>query len=196
MVADQVFAALVLKADRQPFWRPVTPFLANDRGQVLLLVSVEVANSILRSCAILDQGDLVPGAFARVEPHLRTYATWVLGEAERVQDTTSTKMLVGWRSEYGEERGTIHLWHTSHVLLFLTHYEFFLKRKIAADGIEAAGSGVSFPKAIRDYWTTSDPLPGASPDGPYTVFSLLRGHYLDPRTTGGTPNAHSVLLYG
>lgn len=87
-----------------------------------------------------------------------------------VAGTTDT--LVGWRSEYGEERGTIHLWHTSHALLFLAHYECFLKRKIAADGIEAAGLGVSSPKQINNYWATSDPLTGPlSAAGSYAVFA-------------------------
>lgn len=195
-VGEQVFAALALKTDGQPFWRPVTPFLANDRGQVLFLVSVEVANSILRSCELLDRRNLVPEAFARIESHLRTYATWILGEAERIPDA-SGGTLVGWRSEYGEERGTIHLWHTSHVLLFLAHYECFLKRKIAADGVEAAGLSVRFPKKIEDYWKTAEPLPGmSSAGGPYAVFDRLRDHYLGPRTAGRIPNVHSVLMYG
>lgn len=199
VVREQVFAALALKTGGQPFWRPGTPFLANDRGQVLFLVSVEVANSILRSCELLDKSNLVPEAFIRMEPDLRTYATWILGEAERIQDTSSTEMemLVGWRSDYGEERGPIRLWHTSHVLLFLAHYECFLKRKIAANGVEAAGLAVSFPKKISGYWGTSDPLPGvSSPGGPYAVFERLRDHYLAPRVAGGSPSVHSVLLYG
>jgi hypothetical protein len=196
-VIAQVFAALALKAGGQPFWRPVTPFLANDRGQVLFLVSVEVANSILRSCELLDQKNLVPDAFARIEPHIRTYARWLLGEAERVPETGTADTLVGWRSEYGEERGTIHLWHTSHALVFLAHYECFLKRKIAADGIEAAGLAVGTAKQIIEYWSTSDPLTGPlSATGSYAVFARLSQEYLAPRKTGGTPKVYSVLLYG
>jgi hypothetical protein len=54
---DKVFESLRVSKERQPYWRPITPLLANDRGHVLFLVSIEVANSVLRSCEILDGAD-------------------------------------------------------------------------------------------------------------------------------------------
>ncbi len=192
-IVEQVFAALTLKKGGPPFWRPVTPFLANERGQVLFLVSVEVANSILRSCELLDGRSLVPARFARIEPQLRAYATWILGEVVRIKPATDETQ-VGWRSEYVEKPGIIHLWHTSHVLLFLAHYECFLKRKIAADGVEAAGLSVRPPpKTIENFFENSEPLPGVSE---YAVFQCLHDRYIAPRIKGDVPKVHSVLLYG
>jgi hypothetical protein len=107
-VVDQVFETLALSKDRQPYWRPITPFLTNNRGQVLFLVSVEVANSILRSCEILDEDEATPASFSRIEPQLRTYATWLLGEVERISDSqTNGKDLVGWQTDYADKKALV-----------------------------------------------------------------------------------------
>jgi hypothetical protein len=196
---DQAFEALSLSRDRQSLWRPVSPFLANDRGHALFPVSVEVANSILRSCEILDRDEATPKRFAQIEPQLRIYANWILGEAERVP--VDGKVLVGWRSEYAEKRGMIHVWLTSHVLVFLAHYESLLKRKIGADGIEAAGLTVQVSRRkIEGFWWDSEPLRGLSEGGKgrYAVLGRLWKQYLEPRTATSLEQnlPHSVLLYG
>jgi hypothetical protein len=199
---DQVFDALTLTKSRQPFWRPITPFLINDRGQVLFLVSVEVANSILRACEILDRDEAIPARFAQIEPQLRTYATWLLGEIERLDPATGEGNLVGWRTEYAD-RGTIHLWHTSHVLLFLAHYESLLRRKIGADGIEAAGLHVRLPHTLKDlsdtYWA-DEPLSTLAVQGRrhYAVLRTIEDKYIKSRQGAmDNPNApRSVMLYG
>ncbi|MGB7922198.1 MAG: ATP-binding protein [Pyrinomonadaceae bacterium] len=218
---DQVFEALKLSKEFQPFWRPISPFLANDRGQVLFLVSVEVANSILRSCEILDQDEAVPIHFAHFEPHLRTYARWLLGEVERIPEPPAkgrnqrakSRNLVGWRTEYadkpdtihpehGDKRGTIYLWHTSHVLVFLAHYVSLLKRKIGADGVEAAGLHVRLPSKIKqhnDYWD-DEPLSSLAntDEKHYAVLTKIESQYIKPRENPEEDHSAptSMLLYG
>jgi hypothetical protein len=200
-VVNQVFDSLKLSRDRQPYWRPITPFLANHRGQVLFLVSVEVANSILRACEILDEDEPVPTHFSRIEDQLRTYASWILGEAQEIPDpNTDVENLVGWRTEYSDKRETIHLWHTSHVLLFLSHYESFLRRKIGADAIEAAGLNIRQPKPNAQYWK-DEPLKALSTKGQqqYAVLGKIDAQYLKPRTILGFEERdapRSILLYG
>jgi hypothetical protein len=207
--ADQVFEALKLSGQRQPLWRPVTPFLMNERGQVLFLVSIEVANSILRACEILDADNPVPARFARFEPQLRTYATWLLGEIEQFPDKApggtdgnDEGKLVGWHSEYWEQHGTIHLWYTSHVAVFLLHYASFLRRKIAAEGVEAAGLHLRLPKSIKkfeDYWT-DEPLLDLAGSGRkhYAVHDSIVKQYISARVGPEvvTSFPHSMLLYG
>jgi len=206
---DQVFEALRLSPDRLPPWRPITPFLTNDRGQVLFLVSIEVANSILRSCEILDSDDPVPTRFARFEPHLRSYASWLLGDVEQFpaprhggKKGKAGSKLVGWHTEYSDTRGTIHLWYTSHVLLFLAHYASFLRRKIAADGIAAAGLHLRLPRTIKlfeDYWK-DEPLHTLATESKkhYAVHAAIEEQYIKPRerpeAISDTPR--SILLYG
>lgn len=211
---DEVFEALKLSRDRHPFWRPITPFLANDRGHILFLISIEVANSILRACEILQEREGNPYRFSQFEPHLRTYATWLLGEMEEIPDAGKPNLL-GWRTEYEDEHDTIQLWHTSHVLIFLAHYAALLKRKIAASGLEAAGLQTRKPKHDDKYWQ-SEPLPSLATrvrkgddDRAYAVLGRIRKHYIEPRkdfdaiksprTKGSKAQAtplYSMLLYG
>jgi hypothetical protein len=101
------------------YWRPVMPFVGTDQGMVLFPVSVEVANSLLRSCEILDKND-TPEHFSRFESRLQRYFDWLLARVERGE--CDGKKFVGWHSEHVNERGTIHLWETSQVVLFLVHY--------------------------------------------------------------------------
>lgn len=200
-LVSEVFDSLKLSRDRQPYWRPITPFLANDRGQVLFLVSVEVANSILRACEILDEDEPIPTHFSRIEAQLRIYATWILGEAQEIPDpNTDVENLVGWRTEYSDKQETVHLWHTSHVLLFLSHYESFLKRKIGADAIEAAGLNIRQPKKNAQYWK-DEPLRAMSKKGEqqYAVLERIYSQYVDARAKPGSKERdapRSMVLYG
>ena len=190
---DKVFEALKLSRNRHPYWRPVTPFLANDRGHILFLVSVEVANSILRACEILDDEDARLTTFSQFEEQLRAYATWLFGEVEEIADQKRTEPnLVGWRTEYEEKRDTIQLWHTSHVLVFLSHYASLLKRKIAADGVEAAGLHVRMPDVIEDYWS-DEPLRHLATIGDkhYAVLRQIREKYILARQLPGRENGAS-----
>jgi hypothetical protein len=214
---DQVFEALKLSRDRHPFWRPLTPFLANDRGHVLFLISIEVANSILRACEVLHkEGD--PNRFSQFEAQLRAYAMWLLGEMEEIHNPAPDEPnLVGWRTEYESNRDTIQLWHTSHVLVFLVHYAALLKRKIAAGAVEAAGLQTRSPKHIPTYWD-SEPLLSLSVtqenkgvERPYAVLERIKKHYIDPwrerpkdsdssqgraGSDAEAPPLYSMLLYG
>ncbi|HJR07768.1 MAG TPA: ATP-binding protein [Pyrinomonadaceae bacterium] len=205
---DTVFEALKLSRNRHPYWRPITPFLANERGHVLFLISIEVANSILRACEILDEGDARPTRFSQFEPQLRDYATWMLGEVEEISDHNPDEPnFVGWRTEYEEKRDTIQLWHTSHVLVFMAQYASLLKRKIAADGVEAAGLQVRRPEEIKEfkgYWD-DEPLPSLKDthEQHYAVLERIKRHYIEPRqktgkgrTTSQTTPLYSMLLYG
>lgn len=214
--AGQVFQALKLSRDRHPFWRPLTPFLANERGHVLFLISIEVANSILRACEILNEDGAQPTPFSQFEPQVRTYATWLLGEVEELSDSNSKEAnLLGWRTEYEDKRDTIQLWHTSHVLIFLSHYASLLKRKIAADGLDAAGLQLRQTRPIKGYWD-DEPLRSLAKDDerPYAVLRRIKKHYIEPRQEPGeaagaaksesvrapdgakSTRLYSMLLYG
>ena len=201
---DKVFEALKLSKDGHSYWRPTTPFLANERGEVLFLVSVEVANSILRSCEILDTDKMQPASFSHFEPQLRAYATWLFGEMEEFYDAQVGKPnLVGWRTDYDVKRNTIQLWHTSHILVFLAHYASLLKQKIAADGVEAAGLFARTPDQITDYWG-GEPLPSLASEvgNRYAVLKRIQENFILPRQkpdehrSSKSTSLYSMLLYG
>lgn len=198
---DKVFDGLRLSRERQPFWRPTTPLLGNDRGHVLFLVSIEVANSLLRSCEILDSGSPSPRRFAEIESQLREYSVWLLGEREEVSVTDqngSAHNLVGWRSEYEDrsDRGTIYLWYTSHVIVFLNHYRSLLQAMIGADAARAAGLSIRPAAAPWPSYWMEDPIRWGQER--YHVLSTIESQYVTNSSQDGETivRPHSLLLYG
>ncbi len=169
-------------------WRPVMPLFSTAQGMVLYPVSVEIAASLLRTCEILDddpQSRAYPANFSRLEPQLRHYCDWLGARVERVGEH------VGWHSEHVNEPGTIHLWETSLVLIFLVHYAAMLQRKIAADGLRAANLIPKFDIAkFESYWS-EEPLQSVPKDSRYRVLKTIKEKYVDKKRAHG-----SILLYG
>jgi hypothetical protein len=84
------------------------------------------------------------------------------------------------------------------------HYASLLKRKIAADGVGAAGLEIRTPKLIKDYWS-AEPLRSLAHDAhkPYAVLQRIKSQYIDPRVVREKPNKDvkstplfSMLVYG
>jgi hypothetical protein len=203
---DSVFGALAKAQERNPYWRPVTPFLTTPQGMVLFPVSVEVSNSLLRINEILH-GASRPEHLAQVEVLLRRYMEWLLARGERHSywytkkkyDVPETRYRIGWHSEHVNQRGTVHMWETSQVLLFLAHYSSLLQRKIAADGLVEAGLKLRTSiEPVPGYWD-SEPLvalskvSGGASRGAgshYAVLGRIRRDFIESATS------RSLLLYG
>lgn len=203
---ESLFQTLEESQKRNPYWRPMTPFLGNSQGMVLFPVSVEISNSLLRSYEILHKAKR-PTHFSRLEALLRRYAQWLLARAERSSYVVYTergarepRQAVGWHSEHVNQPGTIHMWETSQVLLFLVHYWSLLQRKIAAEGLAYAGLRLREWEEIdrvETYWR-DEPLVALSQgrrtadgNGPhYAVLARIRRDFIDKR------KPRSLLLYG
>lgn len=188
---ELVVQTLESSQKRNPYWRPVTPFLSDSQGMVLFPVSVEVCNSLLRCVDLLLTAQR-PTYVHSVESLLRRYVQWLLARAERIDDGSGH--LIGWHSEHVNEPGLIHLWETSQVLLFLVHYSSLLQRKIASDGLKYASLTVrrwESIKKIPNYWN-AEPLTALAKAGDRKYAALQRIHddFLLTRS------ARSLLLYG
>ena len=206
---ESVFRTLEHSQKSNPYWRPVTPFLANSQGMVLFPVSVEISNSLLRTYEILH-GARRPTHFSQLESLLRRYVQWLLARAERLSYSESggaglrDRQALGWHSEHVNAPGTIHMWETSQVLLFLVHYASLLQRKIAAEGLAYAGLALRETSSIKrapDYWQ-DEPLDALSrvgarrntavdeTDRHYAVLRKIHDSFVVKRTSS------SLLLYG
>lgn len=202
---ESFFQTLEESQTRNPYWRPVTPFLADSQGMVLFPVSVEISNSLLRSYELLHDAAR-PTHFSQLESLLRRYVQWLLARAERIPYVHDEHGAVGWHSEHVNEPGTIHMWETSQVLLFLVHYSSLLQRKIAAEGLTHAGLRPRDRDSIKPaegYWN-DEPLvalsriggttnTGAAVDDGnrhYAVLSKVRENFIEKGTST------SMLLYG
>ncbi|TPM94438.1 AAA family ATPase [Mesorhizobium sp. B2-1-3A] len=125
----RVLEVLAKAQEQSAFWRPVKPFMANSKGFSLFPVSVEVANSLLRSCELYDGANLHE-TFGSMSIHLlRRYWQWL--RARIVRFHKDGKEYIGWHSEHINETDSIHIWETSQVLEFLLNYRRALQAHIA-----------------------------------------------------------------
>jgi ATPase family associated with various cellular activities (AAA) len=134
----RVVEVLTHAQDENVYWRPTKPFLSNERGEVLFPVSVEVANSLIRSCELFD-GKQLYDTFASASMNLfRKYARWLRARTVRfhadIKDdkgNVQSTRFVGWHSENVNDPGLLHTWETSQALEFLLNYRRVLKGHIA-----------------------------------------------------------------
>ena len=169
-----------------PYWRPLRPFVANPRGDVLLPVKlVEVANSLLRISHLLDTGD----TFSRQLPLFRKYADWLRSRVVRgpaaAPAGTADKRFVGWSSEHVPPC-LIHLWMTSQATLFLLHYAAMLQKHVARQLLHAGRFQI---RSVDEAWGSRQPL-FANPSKLSRRTALIgllpriKDHYVDPRSLG------------
>ncbi len=201
---------LIENQSSTPYWRPLRPFIANAQGKILLPLSVEIANSLLRSCEILDSRD---GAQNHVSLNItlfRKYTEWLFTRTVRGKTKTGEEFF-GWHSEHADDPRKIHPWETSQVQIYLLHYESFLRRHRAATslglmGLKVRPSRRSDRKPL-DLWSDPkdsksmlrrEPLAALPPSSEYAVFHRIEECYIKPRNNGSpAPDAHySILLYG
>jgi len=130
-VVSRVIEVLTSAQKQNAYWRPVKPILSTVQGMVLFPVSVEVANSLLRSISIVDgrrQHDTF-GAIAL--PLFKRYLGWL--RARSVTIRADETEITGWHSEHVNRRSIIHTWETSQVIEFLVSFRRLLKWQMAND---------------------------------------------------------------
>ncbi|MCI0561749.1 MAG: ATP-binding protein [Nitrososphaera sp.] len=214
-LVKQVFQVVAERQQRSPYWRPMKPFIASPRGTVLLPLSVEIANSLLRICALLDRQNL--GYFSANIGLFNRYAQWLYARVVRFSRRLQNKgrartvQCVGWCSEHVHAPGTIHLWETSQVLLFLGYYAILLRDHVARTALVHANLSVKRvkrPDEIPEVRTWDaiegrfEPLPTVSDSSHYRIYQRIATHYVAPRKPTATKRppaneAHcSLLLYG
>jgi hypothetical protein len=99
----RVVDVLAANQETSAYWRPTRPFKAEDTGEVMLPLSVEGANSLLRSVEIMDSKKLY-GTFAAIAlPMFRRFWQWL--RARKVELTFAQSACVGWHSEHINETG-------------------------------------------------------------------------------------------
>jgi len=207
-LVGSVFDTLQAKQAENPYWRPSKPFQTSPEGRVLLPVSIEVANSLLRTCYLLDTDHDPDALFDRYLSLFHAYWKWLLSRWTR--GTTAQGEFFGWSSEHAGREGMIHLWETSQVLLFLVQYSGMLRRHMGRRTLLASRLPSKMPRrnpsghdrSAVDYWDSKflerEPLRGVGEDSPYRIYTRIREDYIRPHDTppGSLPRPYSMLLYG
>ncbi len=218
-VIERVFKVIAQKQRESAHWRPVKPFVSRPQGHVLFPLSVEMASSLLRCCALLEEKREDPYSFTRNLDLFKHYADWLharrkVGRAKKAGDLVE---FVGWHSEHVHLHQGIHLWETSQVLLFLSHYWLMLDRHVARSSREAAKMTFTKPPREKDdkdlspieYWNkigkSHEPLSGLPPESWLRLYDRVGQHLIKPRSAPNTGHAitptamgayWSLLLYG
>lgn len=188
----------VLRANQETsaYWRPNRPFADRPTGEIILPLSVEGANSLLRATEILD-GTKLHGTFAgEAIPMFRRFWRWL--RARKVEFDALGARCVGWHSEHINAPGTIHLWDTSQVIEFLVAFRALLQRHIARETLVL--SGVKVDEAKQGNWselaTKYEPLSVNTLIKSPQVFERVRAHFVDPWLKHSPDRNYSMLVYG
>jgi hypothetical protein len=116
--------------DTNASWRPTKPFLANNKGLSLFPISVDVANSLLISCALFQDKNYTEALSSSIIASFKRYFAWLRARTVRIV-SSSKHFWLGWHSEHVNEKNIIHVWETSQVLEFLINYHKALERHVA-----------------------------------------------------------------
>lgn len=196
---DRVFDVLKMVQHTNAYWRPVKPYLATSQGLVLFPVSVEVANSLLRACAIFDGNQLHETYGSKCIDLLRRYWQWLRARAVRFQKDGNDEFL-GWHSEHVNKPTIIHLWETSQVMEFLLAYRNALHLHIARTTL-VRSRFVFNPPEMPKPWSGEKGIeveyePVSSLGTHLKVYEDIGKNYITPCLEGGQDKSYSMLLYG
>ncbi len=188
------FQVMSKQQDPYPYWRPLRPLIATQQGFTLFPLSVEIANSLLRSAMLASRGGTNP-VFSTYSDMFKRYAAWLHSRIRR--GDSRGQAFAGWHSEYINAPGRIHTWETSQVLLFLVHYAAMMQTEhIARESLRRARFSVSTPRPERAWSEVvdlSEPLPELKNDSPYRIYSQLTRHFVERNSR---EMSRSCLLYG
>jgi hypothetical protein len=191
---DRVLTVLAAAQQENAHWRPVRPYLVTPQGYVLFPVSIEVANSLLRSSQVLDDVEIDAPHAAKCISLLRRYWHWL-----RVRRVHLPKdELIGWHSEHVNDTTLIHLWETSQVVDFLLGYRRALSLHIARTTLTRSRFLVkSPPRKPRDWATIEQEYEPTGQLGEgLRAYRDIGREYVEPHLSSQEDKKYSLLLYG
>lgn len=198
---DRVLEVLAVAQQNSAFWRPTKPFLATDRGLTLFPVSVEVANSLLRSCEIFDGKALRDTVGSANIALFRRYFQWL--NARKITFTAKTKgdlerIFVGWDSEHVNQIDFIHIWESSQVLEFLISFHRLLKTHIARTSLALSRFDVRPPASEQKLWSevTAEYEAVVSLGDDYRIYRRIDDDFVKGWLGKSASKSYSMLLYG
>jgi len=153
---DQKIVADVLEVVRKAqidsvYWRPYRPMVCTPQGMVLLPISVEIANCLLKLLFERTWSFERTELFAKYRDTIDQYFHWLRGQRYPKGDTLESKW-TGWHSENAYETDRVHIWTTSQVAIFLLHYREAIEADIKAKLLVKSGFTVKRPNTIRVTW--------------------------------------------
>ena len=194
---DRVLTVLTSRQVESPYWRPVMPYMATAQGLVLFPVSVEIANSLLRACAIFDGDEMHDTYSSKCIVLLRRYWQWLRARAVKFKKDQNQKEYVGWHSEHVNSPKVIHLWETSQVIEFLLAYRNALHLHIARTTlVKSRFTYKNFTPDEGKWKHLEDKFePVTSLGEGLCIYKNIVKYFVKPHLYEN-PDCYSMLLYG
>lgn len=145
---QRVLEVLEAAQNTSAHWRPNKPFLRSERGLVLFPISVEAANSLRWSCAVLDKNERFHPYSERYIALFRRFWEWLA--ARRVTFGAGKS---GWHSDHVADPDSIQLWDTAQVVGFLLGYRHSLYNHIARTTLRLSRFDVRKPEKAKQSWS-------------------------------------------
>lgn len=201
----RVLDVLSDKQSSNSHWRANKPFMTGNTGAIHLPLSVEGANSLMRSIEIMDEHRHFNTYTAMALPLISRFWTWLRARSVRAEVTG--KACVGWHSEHVNTPDVIHLWDTAMVAEFMYSYREMLGRYMAEKSLHLAGLNIvrppqktkTSPEDIVNAWEKIceifEPLKGVSVPKQPKVYNDAKIDFIEGWSKN-EPTNFSILLYG
>lgn len=196
LLFGRVLTVLHANQETSAYWRPNRPFAARPTGEIMLPLSVEGANSLLRATEMLDKSKL-HGTFAgQAVPLFRRFWQWL--RARKVEFNAMSGRCIGWHSEHINDTAVIHLWDTSQVIEFLIAYRAMLQRHIARETLVLSGVKIEEPETAvwSNLVSLYEPVSQGSHISCPRVFDQVYSDFVESWTERSPDRNYSMLLYG
>jgi hypothetical protein len=200
---NRVLQVLAEKQNTSAHWRPNKPFVASSTGSIMLPLSVEVANSLMRSVVLMDANRPYDTFTAKSLPLIQRFWHWL--RARALLFDLGGRHCIGWHSEHVNEPNLIHIWDTSQVIEFMIAFREMLERHLASKSLQLSRLDIKrlrpkkndANKKARKRWAKKiaryEPSLGTTAGG--KVYKLLLNDFIIP-WENGHPINYSMLLYG
>jgi hypothetical protein len=193
---DRVLEVLGQTQNTSAYWRPNKPFIASSTGAIMLPISVEGANSLMRSTGMMDNNRVYNTFTAKALPLIKRFWHWL--QARSVRFDKDGQECLGWHSEHVNDAGLIHIWDTSQVAEFMIAFREMLERHIAAESLRLSRLSVRQAKPAKRNWCKATKKFEPLLNGPAAekVYEKLGTDFVIPWSSSDRPANYSMLLYG
>ncbi len=196
---EKIFEILQDNQKNNLYWRPLKPFVTSVQGDVLLPLSVEIANSLLRICSLLKKREKF--LFYNYFEMFEKYTNWLLSNMSSCKiGEGENNTYRGWHSEHIQDHSVIHPWETAQAVIYLMNYKVLLQEHIAYKTLKYSGVKCD-NKWRRDKkedawgdWLKSEPLLEEQ-----AIYEDINNTFIETRpkgTNSGDDLSWSMLLYG
>lgn len=139
----RIMEVLQQKQQESAHWRPSQPVYATSRGETMVPISVEGANSLLRSFSLVSKRKDFACFAETCTAMMRRFWHWLRARSVQVDP------YFGWHSDHLNDLNLIHVWVTSQVVEFMLDYRALLQRHVAEQTLSLSRVKVEEPVPLR-----------------------------------------------